>query len=124
MGTVSFLYFWLYELLSPSYRTFGLLTIALSYGVNLINEPFMLLFFAVYAAFGCVLTLDFFFSAVSIPNRCIYPFKDSVKAVLLSGFELVGMRFILMLVRMNALSGYKKKREVWGELERFENNRD
>lgn len=123
MGTVSFLYFWLYELLSPYIELFGLLTIALSYAVNLINEPFMLLFFAVYAAFGCVLTLISFFSRIHTQQMHI-SFKDSVKAVLLSGFELVGMRFILMLVRMNALIGYKKKREVWGELERFENNRD
>lgn len=31
MGTVSFLYFWLYELLSPYIEVFGLLTIGLAF---------------------------------------------------------------------------------------------
>ena len=52
MGTISFLYFWLYELMSPYIEVFGLFTIVLSYFFNLINVPFMFLFFAVYAGFA------------------------------------------------------------------------
>lgn len=64
MGTVSFLYFWLYELMSPYIEVFGILTILLSFAVNLINVPFMLLFFAIYAGFGCILTLIAFFTQI------------------------------------------------------------
>ena len=64
MGTISFLYFWLYELMSPYIEVFGLFTIVLSYFVNLINVPFMLLFFAVYAGFGCLLTVIAFFTQI------------------------------------------------------------
>ena len=123
MGTVSFLYFWLYELLSPYIEVFGLLTIGLAFAVNLINRPFMLLFFCVYAVYGCILTLIAFFSRIHTQQLSI-PLGDCVKAVLLSVLELFGMRFILMLTRMNALIGYRKKRHEWGKLEREEHHRE
>ena len=123
MGTISFLYFWIYELLSPYIEVFGLLTIGLAYAVNLINEPFMILFFIIYAAFGCILTLISFFSRLYMQNMRI-SLRDAIKAVFLCGFELVGLRFILMLVRMNALIGYRKNKHNWGTLVRQKHNRE
>ena len=123
MGTVSFIYFWLYELLSPYIEVFGILTILLSFAVNLINVPFMIMFFIIYALFGCILTLVSFFSRIYM-QRMHISFLDGLKAILLSGFELVGMRFILMLVRMFALITYKKNKDVWGVLERYKQNRE
>lgn len=123
MGTISFLYFWIYELLSPYIEVFGLATIGLAYGVNLINEPFMFLFFIIYAAFGCILTLISFFSRLYMQNMHI-SLWDSIKAVFLCGFELVGLRFVLMLVRMNALIGYRKNKHNWGTLVRQKHNRE
>jgi len=123
LGAVSFLYFWIYELLSPYIEVFGILTIILSYVVNLVNEPFMILFFLVYAAFGCILTLISFFSRLYMRKMRI-SWKDVLKAILLSGFELIGLRFILMIVRMNALIGYRKYKDTWGTLERKKLNRE
>lgn len=122
MGTISFLYFWLYELMSPYIEVFGIITILLSFAVNLINVPFMLMFFGIYAGFGSILTIIAFFAQIHT-KQIKMNFWDCVKVVLLSGFELVGMRFILMIVRMNALIGYKKKKNHWGTLKRFEHNR-
>lgn len=122
MGTISFLYFWLYELMSPYIEVFGLFTIVLSYFVNLINVPFMLLFFAVYAGFGCLLTIIAFFTQIHTRHIRL-TFLDVIRTILLSGFELVGLRFILMLVRMNALIGYRRKKNVWGDLKRYTHNR-
>ena len=51
--------------------------------------------------------------------------KDVLKAILLSGFELIGLRFILMIVRMNALIGYTEIQRYSGELlERKKLNRE
>ena len=105
------------------YLPFGILTIILSYVVNLVNEPFMILFFLVYAAFGCILTLISFFSRLYMRKMRI-SWKDVLKAILLSGFELIGLRFILMIVRMNALIGYRKYKDTWGTLERKKLNRE
>lgn len=122
MGAISFLYFWLYELMSPYIEVFGILTILLSFAVNLINVPFMILFFGVYAGFGCVLTVISFFTQIHT-RRIHLTLSDCLRTILLSGVELVGMRFLLMLVRMNALIGYKKNRNVWGDLERYKHDR-
>ncbi|MEG0590389.1 MAG: glycosyltransferase family 2 protein [Lachnospiraceae bacterium] len=123
LGTISFLYFWIYELLSPYIEIFGIFTIMLSFFVNLINVPFMILFFAVYASFACILTLTSFFTRLYMQNMHI-SFGDCLKVILLCGFELVGLRFILMLVRANALIGYEKKKNVWGDLSRVKHNRE
>ncbi|MEG2597386.1 MAG: glycosyltransferase family 2 protein, partial [Oscillospiraceae bacterium] len=123
LGTISFLYFWIYELLSPYIELFGLFTIILSFFINLINVPFMILFFTIYASFACILTLTSFFTRLYMQNMHI-SFSDSMKVIFLCAFELVGLRFILMLVRANALIGYKKKRNVWGELSRVKHNRE
>lgn len=123
LGTISFLYFWIYELLSPYIELFGILTIILSYAVNLINVPFMILFFLIYAAFGCILTLISFFSRLYMSGMHI-SWRDVAKVILLSGFELVGLRFFLMLVRMNALIGYRKYRNTWGVHDRRKHQRE
>lgn len=123
MVSISFMYFWLYELLSPYIEFFGLFTIVLAFAVNLINVPFMLLFFAVYAVYGCTLTLIAFFSRIHTQQLSI-SVKGIVKAVLLSIFELFGMRFVLLLIRANALIGYRKKRNVWGNLQRFKHDQE
>lgn len=123
LGTISFLYFWIYELLSPYIELFGIFSIILSFVVNLINVPFMILFFAVYALFGCVLTLTSFFTRLYLHKMRI-SIGDALKAIALCGFELVVLRFVLMLVRVEALLGYRKNRHVWGEKERFEHHTD
>ena len=123
LGTVSFLYFWVYELFSPYIEVFGILTIVLSYIVNLINEPFMILFFLIYAAFGCILTLISFFSRLYMRKMRI-SFKDTMKAIMLSGFELVGLRSIIMVVRMMALIWYRKYKNTWGTLNRKKHQRE
>ena len=44
---ISYLYFLIYELLSPFIEIFGVFTILLAYFRNLINLPFMILFFLI-----------------------------------------------------------------------------
>lgn len=62
VGYVSYFYYFVYELLSPFIELFGLVTIILAYAVNLINVPFMILFFLIYALYGAVLTITAFFA--------------------------------------------------------------
>ena len=52
MSFVSYLYFLIYELLSPFIEVFGVFTMVLAWWCDLINVPFMLLFFLIYAVFG------------------------------------------------------------------------
>lgn len=114
---ISYLYFLIYELLSPFIEIFGVFTILLAFCVDLINVPFMVLFFLIYAVFGSVLSLTAFFSRMYTSNLKV-TFKDALKACFLCVFEITCLRFVLAWVRATAFIGYKKKKLQWGRIER------
>lgn len=114
---VSYLYFLIYELLSPFIEIFGVCTMALAWWFDLINVPFMVLFFLIYAVFGAILTLTAFFSRIYTADLTV-SFSDGVRAACLCLFELVFLRFILAWVRCTAFIGYRKRWLSWGRIER------
>ena len=117
VGFVSYLYFLIYELLSPLIEIFGVFTMVLAWWLDLINVPFMLLFFGIYAAFGVILTLTVFFSrSLTAENRITL--WDGLRAAALCVVELVFLRFVLAWVRCVAFFGYRSKRLQWGQIQR------
>lgn len=114
---VSYFYFLLYELLSPFIEIFGIATMVAAFITDLINVPFMILFFAIYAVFGCVLTLTAFFARTQTIDLKV-SFADAVKALFLCFFEITCLRFVMAFVRATAFFGYKKKKLNWGRIER------
>lgn len=117
VGIISYFYFLVYELLSPFIEIFGVASMIIAFAVDLINVPFMLLFFLIYAIFGCVLTLTAFFARTQTIDLEI-SVGDVAKAVLLCFFEICVLRFVLSFVRATAFVGYKKKKLNWGRIER------
>lgn len=117
VGFISYLYFLFYELLSPYIEIFGVLTILFAFFVDLINVPFMILFFTIYAVYSSVLSLTAFFARVqTIDLKLSVP--DALKAILLCFIEVSFLRFIMAWVRATALWGYKRKKAQWGRIER------
>lgn len=114
---VSYFYFLLYELLSPFIEILGISTMILAFLVDLINVPFMLLFFFIYVVFGCTLTMTAFFARTQTVDLKI-SFMDVLKALFLCIFEITALRFVLAFVRSTAFIGYKKKKLNWGRIER------
>ncbi len=117
VSLISYLYFLLYELLSPYIELFGVLTMMLAFCVDLINIPFMILFYMIYAVFGSVLSLTAFFSRIQTIDLKI-SFTDGLKAVGLCLFEVTCLRFVMTFVRVTAFKGYRKKKMSWGRIER------
>lgn len=117
VSMISYLYFLVYELLSPFIEIFGVLTMLLAFAVDLINVPFMILFFMIYAVFGAVLSLTAFFSRMYTSGLRI-TLSDVLKACLLCLFEITCLRFALAWVRATAFFGYRKKKLQWGRIER------
>ena len=117
VGLISYLYFLIYELLSPYIELFGLLTVAIAFGTNLINVPFMVLFFGIYVLYSAILSLTAFFARIhTIDLKLIV--SDVLKAVGLCVLEVSFLRFIMAWVRATALLGYQKKKRAWGKMER------
>lgn len=114
---ISYFYFLLYELFSPYIEVFGVFTTLLAVAVDLINVPFMILFFAIYVAYTAILSLTAFFARVHTIDLDLHP-SDVLKAVGLCALEVSCLRFILAWVRMTALIGYRRKKHTWGYIER------
>ncbi len=121
VGFVSYIYFLLYELLSPYIEVFGVFTVLLAFVVDLINVPFMILFFLIYAVYSSVLSLTAFFARIHTIDLKL-SFSDVLKAILLCFIEVSCLRFVLAWVRMTALFGYKKKKANWGRITRKKMN--
>ncbi len=117
VSLISYLYFLLYELLSPYIEIFGVFTIVLAFIVNMINVRFMVMFLLIYTGYSSVLTLTAFFSRIQTVDLKI-SFSDVLKAVLLCFFEVSFLRFAIAWVRATAFAGYKKKKLQWGRIER------
>lgn len=114
---ISYFYFLIYELLSPFIEIFGVLTMILAFFVDLINVPFMLLFFAIYAIFGSIMSMTAFFARTQTIDLKV-KFKEVLKALLLCTIEITALRFVMAWVRATAFIGYKKKKLHWGRIER------
>ena len=117
VGLVSYLYFLIYELLSPYIELFGIITVAIAFAVDLINVPFMILFFLIYVVYSAVLSLTAFFARIHTTDLKLL-FVDVVKAVGLCILEVSCLRLVLAWVRATALIGYRKKKHAWGKIER------
>ena len=117
VGTLSYLYFLIYELLSPCIEVFGILTMVLAYLVDLLNLPFMLLFFLIYVGYSAILSLTAFFARIHTIDLKL-TFWDVAKAVGLCVVEVSCLRLILAWVRATALFGYHKKKQSWGSIQR------
>jgi biofilm PGA synthesis N-glycosyltransferase PgaC len=117
LSFVSYLYFLIYELLSPYIEVFGVISIFLAGVVGILNTRFMILFLLVYALYAAILSLTAFFSRVQTINLKI-GFRDACKAILLSVVEVSFLRFIISWVRMTAINRYRKVKRTWGRIER------
>lgn len=118
---VSYLYFLVYELLSPYIEVFGVLTMLAACALDFLNVPFMLLFLAIYVVYSAILSLNAFFARVHTVDLKLSA-MDALKAVGLCVLEVTCLRFVLAWVRMTALIGYRKKRESWGRIQRQQIN--
>ena len=101
VGFISYMYFLLYELLSPFIEVFGVFTMVAAYCIDLLNLPFMLLFMLIYAFYNSILTLTAFFSRIQTIDLTVKP-KDCFKAIMLCFFEVTTLRFIMAFVRLTA----------------------
>lgn len=117
VGSLSYLYYILYELLSPAIELFGLAVTISAWFAGLLNVPFMLRFYLLYALYGAVLTITAFFQRIYTQNLKITAL-DSLKAIISCVLENVLFRFFLDFVRMTSFIGYRKGRNQWGKIKR------
>lgn len=117
VGTVSFLYYLLYELFSPLVEIFGLAATVAAGFCGLLNVPFMIRFYLLYAVYGAILTMTAFFQRIYTQNLRISG-ADVVKACFMCVLENVLFRFFLDFVRVTSFIGYRSRKNQWGQIKR------
>ena len=117
VGSVSYLYYLLYELFSPQIELFGLAAMILAGCMGLLNISFMIQFYLLYAVYGAILTMTAFFQRIYTQNLRI-SVGDIIKACVMCLVENIFFRFFLDFVRATSFIGYKKRKNQWGQIKR------
>jgi cellulose synthase/poly-beta-1,6-N-acetylglucosamine synthase-like glycosyltransferase len=114
---ISYMYFFIYEFLSPFVEFFGLIVTALAVITKLINIKYAIGFTVLYALFGASLSMTSFFARTQTSDLKL-TFQDVMKAIFMGFFEITFMHSVLSYVRATAFVGYRKKKLQWGRIER------
>lgn len=117
LSYISYFYFLIFELLSPFIEIFGVISMVIAYQFDLLNIPFMILFFLIYAAFGGILSLTTFLARIHVQKYKL-SFFDFIKACIASIFEIIILRNILTVVRIFALLRYRSNKNKWQKIKR------
>lgn len=118
---VSYLYYLVFELLSPIIEMLGIVSMILSFVFRLLNYDYFLNFFLLYTIFGAFLTLTAFFQTIYM-EKATFSFTDFLKAVGVCFTESFFFRYVLSFVRATAFIGYKKRKHSWGSIKRTKNS--
>jgi len=113
----SYLYYLSYELMSPIIELFGIFTIILASYLGVLNIGYMLVFLAIYAIYGSVISLCAFSQHIYTQKFQISP-SDMLKTLLLCVLEFAFFRYVLVAVRVMALIRYRRNRTTWGQIKR------
>ncbi len=122
-GKLSYLYYLLYELLSPMIELGGILVTLLAYLFGLLNLSYILILFLVYALFGSFLTVISYLTRNYLSDTHL-SLGDVIKAFLLCIPENIGLRFIMLWTRLLAIFFYRDKKSSWGHIKRYKINYD
>lgn len=121
LGMVSYLYYLLYELLSPVFQVAGWIAMAASAAMGILNWNFMIQFYLMYTAYNAVLTITIFFQRIYTMGMKM-SMLDVVKAIIVCVLENVFFRLFLDAVRVTAFIGYGKRKKQWGQIRRVKQN--
>ena len=117
IGSIAYLYFFIYEFLSPYIEIGGIIVTILLFVLNIVNLKFMLSFYLLYIILGALITIVAYFTTIYI-NELNFNMKKVAKILMLCLFEVGFLRLVLAWVRFTALIGYRKNKYKWGDIER------
>ena len=113
----SYLYYLLYELMSPIIELFGIATIVLALFLDMLNLQYMVVFLIVYAIYGTIISLSAFSQHLYTQRFKISP-MDMLKVFLLCVIEFGFFRYVIAIVRLIAFFRYRKNKSTWGKIKR------
>lgn len=120
IGSLSYLYFMLYELFSPFIQVFGWISLIMATYLGVLNIPFTISFYFLYSIYGSVLTTTAFYQRIYTQNLRIKK-SDFLKVCFVCTMENVFFRLVVDFIRCTAFFGYNKHKLKWGDIQRRKN---
>ncbi|MCL2360496.1 MAG: glycosyltransferase [Defluviitaleaceae bacterium] len=114
---LSFMYYLLYELLSPIVEIFGIVAIIAASHLHLLNVRFMVVFLILYVLYGVVLSLCIYMQHI-YQQKFKLSISDLLKAFIVCLLEFIFFRYLLVFTRLQAFIRYRKNKKTWGTIKR------
>ena len=121
IGFLSYIYYLVYEFLSPFIEIVGIFTIIFAAWYGDLNIRYMIYFYLLYTAFGAILTITAFFQRIYTQHITLNK-RDIVKAIFTCMIEAVFFHFLLSFIRITSFKGYRKRKLSWGSIKREKYN--
>ncbi len=117
VGVFSFLYYFIYEMLSCLIEVFGVVFLFISYFTGFINLKFFITFMCIYIFYSSLISISSIFSEEYFFNINLR-IKDKIKLILFSFLEAFGYRQMCSIFRIVAIFKYRTKKNHWEKIER------
>lgn len=112
LGMVSMLYYFLFEFIGPFIETKGIILVAVSFMIGVINPPMALLLFTATVLLGILVSSSAVF--ISEFSRPIYHRRDVAKLLRMAVIENFGIRQYISFWRVQAYFSAMKGAGGWG----------
>ncbi|XZI54405.1 glycosyltransferase family 2 protein [Clostridium perfringens] len=117
VGVFSFLYYFIYEMLSCLIEVFGVVFLFISYFTGFINLKFFITFMCIYIFYSSLISISSIFSEEYFLNINLR-IKDKIKLILFSFLEAFGYRQMCSIFRIVAIFKDRTKKNHWEKIER------
>lgn len=117
VGTLGYLYYLIFEFLSPYIEIGGLLVIGLSFYFHQLNLTFFLSLYSLYISYCALITFTSFLQRAYAQKVLISPL-DFFKAFNMAIYRYLFLHWILTFVRASSLLTYRRNKGRWGVIKR------
>ncbi len=122
IGSFSFLYYLIYEMLSCVIEIVGFVFILIAYYTGFINIQFFITFIVVYVGYSFVISM----AAIILDNYIfnnMFSSKIIFKLMIFSIIECFGYRQLCSMYRLSAIFLYRKRKYDWDKIDRKQHNK-
>lgn len=119
VSLISFMYYFLYELIAPFVEVSGFVIIFITFILNILNIKFLLLITLLYSSF-CMLQTVLFYQSKNFLRGDKYYKHDLLWCIYMCFVDQIFFRPILFFIRISAFIDYRKKLHSWNKLNREE----
>ncbi len=115
-GMIGFPYFFIFEMIGPFLEMIGYIALIIGLSIGILNQPLVIVLFAVTIGFGIVISL--FSLLIAEKKSVFYSTKETIVLILVAVFENFGYRQMISLQRVFSTFSALRESGSWGSQNR------